>query len=350
MRILATLLFVLALSASVHPQRADNPHALFDEAVASPYHWRSWSLRNAKQVETFIHRKSANPRHTSYVWPNDPFAHKQDAAKIVIPPNVVNYEQMRFPIDLGAHTLGAKRVSALVMWEFWGDESWIRELNPEPNRPSPRNGYKSFQLASQGKNPELWLEPRHRFIGADGNFGYLDVRAYGAPDKSNGTVRGGQGVEFRDNGGKLLRRYGSDALGPMLAEFPVATRTWTRYFVEVEFNAGDPYAKVSYWVADEKRDPVALLRDRRILNVAPGTIDDPKGELDSFWVEFNHSQGRVGGEMIGYVRNIVVLKDVPDVNRWLRRPGGSSVATLPGSPQLPVSPLLSAPRGVRVRQ
>ena len=336
MRTFATLFFFVLLSSSVHPQSAKGPHAYFDEAVASPYHWRSWSLRDSAQIEAHIHRKSGT-RQTSYVWPSDPFAHAQDAAKIVLPPNVGNYEQMRFPIDIGAHRLGVKRVSALVTWEFWGDDSWVTELNPQPNRPTPRGGYKSFQLASHGRNPEAWFEARHRFFGADDHFSYLDARSYTAPDPSNGTVRGGAGVEFRDLGGKLLRRYGSDALGPMLAEFPVATRTWTRFFVRVEFNAGDPYAAVSFWVADETRDPVALFLDRRILNFEPGTKEDPQGLLDSFWVEFNHSQGRVGGEMIGYVRNIVVLKDVPDAGRWLQRPNAGGT-------------MLSAPKGLRLRR
>jgi hypothetical protein len=344
MRLLATLLFFLALSAAVHPQRADGPHTFFDEAVASPYHWRSWSLRDPAQIEEYLHRKTSSPRHTSYVWPNDPFPYAQDGAKIVLPPNVGNYEQMRFPIELGAHRLGVKKVSALVMWEFWGDESWVTELNAPPNKPSPRTSAKAFQLAAFGKNPEIWLEPRLRFFGADGHFSYLDVRTYGAPDATNGTVRGGDKVEFRDEAGKLLRRYGSDALGPMLAEFPVATRTWTRFFARVEFNAGDPYATVSYWVSDETRDPVAVLLDRRVLNFAPGTQADPQGLLDSFWVEFNQSLGRVGGEMIGYVRNIVVLKDVPDVNRWLRRPART------GGPGRSGASKLSAPRGLRVRQ
>lgn len=351
MRILATtLLFVLAMAASVHPQRGGgpSPHAFFDEAVASPYHWRSWSLRNAAQVESMIHLKNTKPRHTTYVWPDDPFPYAQDAAKIVLPPNVINYEQMRFPVGIGAHKLGVKSVSALVIWDFWHDDSWVTELNPQPNRPNPRNGYKSFQLAAYGRNPRIWFEPRHRFFGQDGHLSYIDVRSYGGPDPSNGTVLGGTGVEFRNAGGGLLRRYGSDSLGPMVNEFAVARRTWTRFFVRVQFDAGDPFATVSFWVADETRDPVPILLDRRILNVAPGTQADPQGILDSFWVEFNHSQGRVGGEIIGYVRNIVVLKDVPDVNRWLRRPGGSpTTAALPGSPQLPVSPLLSAPRGVR---
>jgi hypothetical protein len=144
-------------------------------------------------------------------------------------------------------------------------------------------------------------------------------------------------VEFYDDALKATRHYGSDTLGPMLGEFPVATRTWTRFFVHVEFKAGDPYATVSFWVADETRHPVAIILDRRILNFEPGTLEDPQGMLDSFWVEFNQSQGRVGGEMIGYVRNVVVLKDVPDVNRWLRRPAGRSGVAL------------SAPRGLHVR-
>jgi hypothetical protein len=343
MRFLATLLFLLAFSASVHPQRAESAHTFFDEAVASAYHWRSWSLRDAAQIEAHLYRKDSTPRHTSYVWPKDPFTYAQDGAKIVLPANVANYEQMRFPIEIGAHRLGVEKVSALVSWEFWADESWVTELNPKPDRPNPRISYKSFQLASYGRNPQIWLEARHRFFGHDGNLSYLDVRSYGAPDSSNGTVRGGSGVEFRDAAGKIVRRYGSDSLGPMLAEFPVAARTWTRFFAHVEFNAGDPYATVSYWVADETREPVAILRDRRILNFAPGTQTDPRGMLDSFWVEFNHSLGRMGEEMTGYVRNIVVLKDVPDVARWLRRPVGT------GAPGRAGASRLSAPRGLRVR-
>ena len=343
MRTLATLLFLVLLTASVHPQQAESPHAYFEQAAASPYHWRSWSLRDAAQIEAHLYRKDATPRHTSYVWPNDPFSYAQDAAKIVLPPNVQNYEQMRFPINIGAHRLGVKRVSALVVWEFWGDESWVTELNPQPNRPTPRNGAKSFQLASYGKNPKIWLEPRHRFFGQGGNFSYLDVRSYTAGDPSNGTVRGGPGVEFYDEELKAARRYGSDTLGPMLAEFAVASRTWTRFFVRVEFNAGDPYAAVSFWVADETREPVAIFRDRRILNFEPGTMEDPQGMVDSFWVEFNQSMGRVGGEMIGYVRNVMVLKDVPDVTRWLKRPLGT------GAPGRAGASRLSAPRGLRVR-
>jgi hypothetical protein len=134
----------------------------------------------------------------------------------------------------------------------------------------------------------------------------------------------------------------------MLSEFPVAARAWTRFFTRVEFNAGDPYATVSFWIADETRDPVAILLDRRIQNFEPGTLEDPQGLLDSFWVEFNHSQGRVGGEMIGYVRNVVVLKDVPDVSTWLKRPHRDASAPRQTRPVGAQRTNLSAPRGVRV--
>jgi hypothetical protein len=109
-----------------------------------------------------------------------------------------------------------------------------------------------------------------------------------------------------------------------LRNFAIAANTWTRYWVQVTPRAGSPWWNFSMWMADESRDPVKLFDNEAV---------KPKGQgWERLWLEYNTStnavkQGR--GELVGYVRNVVVLKPLGDVTPILQRPLGQGGSIAP---------------------
>jgi hypothetical protein len=77
----------------------------------------------------------------------------------------------------------------------------------------------------------------------------------------------------------------------------------------------DDWDLVSLWVADEHTDPVLII-DRRQLRV------NAAGGVESFWFEYNTSSHARPGlpERVGYVRNLVMLRNANDVPALLQRP------------------------------
>src|SRR5688572_24362708 len=69
----------------------ESPHGYFDALVNRPEHWKSYSLRDQRQLQTrenggYAHC-NACPLAVTYDPTNDPDPRRQDAAKVVIPAN-----------------------------------------------------------------------------------------------------------------------------------------------------------------------------------------------------------------------------------------------------------------------
>jgi peptidoglycan hydrolase-like protein with peptidoglycan-binding domain len=101
----------------------------------------------------------------------------------------------------------------------------------------------------------------------------------------------------------------------------IAPSTWTRYWVEMDYDSTPGRVVVSVWMADETQEPIQLL-DKL-------SFSDAR-TLKKFWIEFNTSQyGRVGGELVAYVRNVVVLSGLSDPTAILEKPIGGDFVMPP---------------------
>jgi hypothetical protein len=253
-------------------------HGYFQTLSARPELTAAYSLRDQAQLDQYA---DGRPPSSSITFDpeNDHYPRAQDAAKVVVGANMATIKQVRLPIGTGAGT-------TLITWDAW----WGPEFR------SDRGGMltqKTFQIASHLDNSERWLEIRNNFNQASGsNIAAIDMRNYAhavGPSTFNGP-----------NGGT----------GPQRAQFQIAPATWTRYWVLVEI-LPDAIDRVSLRVADENRGPVVLL-DRVEIESA--------GTLTNLWLEYNSSSDRMGGPLVGYLRNVVILHDVASPATLYQRP------------------------------
>lgn len=307
----AALVAVLGLVASHHQPSLGaagpeaDPHAYFKALVARPDHIVSYSLRDPRQLAQrkdggFTHSNSRDIA-VSYDPKSDRYPRKQDAAKVVIPADGNSLRnQVRLPFD-------HRKQGFLVTWDAWLSDGFAYE------KAGIRN-YKAFQLESGGR---IWTEIRSRFQRATrfrGAVALVDVRPYGPSAERKGSKVDGT-------------NYGGGSLGGLRANFPVAPNTWTRYWVQLTPRPDGEWWDFSLWVADENRDAV-LLYDRE------GVKPNGTG-WDRFWIEYNTSTSKVKadrGELVSYVRNVVVLAAVNDPDRLLERPVAGASAAGPSTP------------------
>lgn len=188
----------------------------------------------------------------------------------------------------------------LTTWDAW--------FSPDLRMPlSGLKNWKTFQFLgrkSVGGSTGIWFEVRTRFDGgsapmqlplSDTMIGAVDVRGYSTPAGPNVTSQ--------------------EPITPRLATFAVRPATWTRYWMLLEQRTSDPdWDLVSLWVADESTDAVQILDRRQV---------QAYGLVSHFMLEFNTStttlkEGR--GDLVTYVRNVAMLRDVADVPPLFQRP------------------------------
>jgi hypothetical protein len=297
---------------------AEGPHDYFNELVnESGYHYRSWPLRSQSQIDGLV--PGAGSGHTNYIWPNDPFPDKQDAAKVIFPV-ISNYERMIMPLGFGANAMGVASATLFFTWDVYYDVS-VRtaSLSATPNQIV---GWKSYNFRRSSNNAAIWFEPRLRLMqlvpGID-DISYVDVRLYTsnvlAPHRvatsSNPVIGPDTGINYG----------GDQVVGEMENEFVPRANKWTRYFFTFTSTADDVYMRnINYWIADEDREPVQILS-----NLAMHwwiTDGSTPGSIAHFEVEFNSSvnRGTSTQSMTFYVRNAVALLNHPDYTTLLRKP------------------------------
>jgi hypothetical protein len=322
LRILASTAGVFAvLSASfAGPDRSvsakvlDTPHSYFDALVERPEHWKSFSLRDARQLQTRANGGYAYcnscPLAVTYDPANDSDYRRQDAAKVVIPAGKNNLpNQVRLPLGTSDGSL------YFITWDVWFGQEF------EPQNTGISN-HKTFQISS---NDSLWFEIQSRWNqgGRDG-LAQVTGRAYTGNRQRDEAI--GPNVQ------------GLDPLMPMVGSFVLKEHRWTRYWAVIDQRAAD-YDLTSLWVADETTNPVQLL-DKLQLNAYAA-------KLDSFWIEFNTSTDTAPldrGPLIAYIRNIAVLRDVVNPASLMQRPN----AGLPLPPPPPPLQRPAAPKNLRI--
>jgi hypothetical protein len=296
---------------------ADSPHAYFDALVARPEHWRSFSLRDQRQLETRANGGYANsndtPLYVTYSPETDPDPRRQDAAKVVIPagrPSLPN--QVRFPMDTTDGT------AYFVTWDAWFGAEFHISTAGIPQQ-------KTFQFSSDG----IWFEVQSRFNLNQGGLAQVTTRGY-----AGGNARG-------DNPPFGPNVTDTNPL-PQVGTFSIKAERWTRYWAVIDQRAND-FDLASLWVADETTGPVQLL-DRI-------QLDAINGKIDQFYLEYNTStsppEGR--GPLVAYVRNLVMMRNVVNPTGLMQRPnaGGAlppPIVLPPGSGT--TAP--SAPRNLRI--
>jgi len=316
-------------------------HDYFNALIKRSDCMSAFSLRDNAQLEKYKHSPKATQLVT-YDPAGDRDPRKQDAAKLVVPAGQVSlHSTERLPIGTEDGT------ATLVTWDAWFGSEFRYEKTGIAN-------YKTFQFASPAKR--IWFEVRTKFKDAENErgsgkaarTGKANRRAAAAGEETGAAARGKESGRKRAQKGNAeppaaapapstpiksahvdlgvvdARAYGAKgtALGPNVqsggsltpkaGNFTVRSEVWTRYWVLIEQRAND-WDLVSLWVADEDHDPVQII-DRRQLSV--------NGSVDAFWLEYNTSShgGADLGERVGYVRNVVMLRNPKDVPALLQRP------------------------------
>lgn len=284
-----------------------NPHSYFEQLVASDYHYRSWHLRTQAQIDSLTPQSTTTM--TSYVWPNDDFVDKQDAAKIVMPTGFTNYELMNMPLSFSAEQLGAQTATILITWDFYWDRSYADNIGGITT-------YKAFQIRrAGGSGGSIWYEPKTAHIGVGGKSSWFHIRGYNTAGYPFGV--GGTSLSTQTINGKNY----PDNITPQLTDFAIEHNTWTRFWLEFGFTAGSTVLTNRMWIADETRDAVQL-HSSVTCNLPPVTTGATDGYLHFLQIEFNSSQSRgaTAAPWIGYIRNACTLRDAPDSTVFLQRP------------------------------
>jgi hypothetical protein len=329
----------------VSPPSQQHPFEWHNMIRQRPEYVRGWMMRDEAEVQGRVRRKQTVPRHTHYVWPEDPFEDAQDAAQVIIPgsrslPPLAdgtpaashsNYEQSIYPVNIGANVLNRDLVRAVVSFEFYNDKSWFTEgatceksfncmRHPEVIAFEMRQRFRH-----RGGPPTPKGGPPNQPMPEDG-LAWFDVRSYGhvlpphyvpsapAPPEKLAELGLEPPVWIEPRGN-------SDAIHPMMNwDFWQRWNIWNRAIAWMDFRRDDFYATCSIVVGDENRDAVYLVKEAR----CPWPQRDrvtPGGMFHTFLHEWNSSQNRSleRGDMIAYLGPVHVLMDVEDpLSLWQR--------------------------------
>jgi hypothetical protein len=276
------------------PPASGGDHTYFDSLVAHPAFYRGYSLREAWMLETVDNggysRTNKRPQAVTYDPANDPDPRRQDAAKVVITEAGNSLQnQVRVPIGTSdGHTY-------LITWDAWFGAEYAYATAGIPQQ-------KTFQIASDG----IWYEIKLWFGGGGGGLDPESLAWVRARGYNRTKIAGaGFGPNVTDD----------NPLSPMVEQFQLQPETWTRFWARVDQRAND-WDLVSLWVADVNTDPVQVLDGRQMATALSGNIEE-------FYLEYNTSTGEVipgRGDLVSYVRNIVILKDVADPVAVMQKP------------------------------
>jgi hypothetical protein len=304
------------VSTDAPPPPGGEANDYFNALVARGDHWKSYSLRNDAQLRQYA-IVPQGPWSIAY----DP-AH--DAAVAVIPtvsagqpvPGGVNSmpNQVRLPMGTeDGH-------SYLITWDVW----YGKDLSYSRNNAGSASvsGLKAFQFdspRSPGGRPAIWFEIDAQLDRVPAEMGAVRARYYATTTTPSGpNVTDGSVPELMPLHGPYIE-----------PNFVVQADTWTRYWVRIEQRAND-YELVSLWAADETHDATLIL-DRCQFTVVDG--------VQKFWIELNTSTeglfdtatktmipiGGVATPTVRpsqriFLRNVVMLRDTPDVTQLMQRP------------------------------
>jgi hypothetical protein len=268
-------------------------HEYFETLRARPECHVALSLRDAKQVGPDTeggYSGHGGPLSVTYDPDNDTYPDKQDAAKIVVPPDKNSLpNQVHVPIRI----LHGER--AFITWDAWFGPEFDFANHQIPN-------YKMWQFCSHTDG--IWAEVR-----AGWKFG---------PTLGPGALAGVDTRTYSEVVGPIVTSKAP--LEPQLAPFTLMQKRWVRYFAL--FEPDGEYDAYSLWMADAETDPVHMF-DRVPLQFRSNKAGTATPQLGVFRVEFNTSHNDVlpgRSELIAYVRNYIVLKGDMDIAPIIVRP------------------------------
>ncbi len=345
------------------PPDTGGGNAYYDSLVLLPslskaYHFRS-------QAQLLQYKVGAGTPEVNYLWPTDTDAHKQDAAKIVVPAFepftraglavaldastiqvvldtwtsefVVNRavkfdsEVMKITaISSGTKTLTVQRaiagttaaphaIGARITCGANGIQTGSQIRVPidtvsghtylftwdlyytDSYMASGLKNHKAFQFSNS--QDKFYLQPDMTYDGSTMTPTFNPATDICAAAMFTSCTPGGSAI-YANNGGAFKIGPGytnNDPIKPQHAPFVVRPNRWTRMWMRLILNQND-YDLFDYWVADETRAAV------QVYAAVPIT-----GSINAkFWIEFNTSQVYYRGNirpLVCYVRNFVMLKD-----------------------------------------
>ena len=193
---------------------ADRAHAYFDALVARPEHWKSFSLRDQRQLETRENGGYAScnkcPIDVTYAPGSDPDPRRQDAAKVLIGPDRSSLpNQVRLPMGT---TDGA---SYLVTWDAWYGAEYALSSAGIPQQ-------KTFQFDSGG----LWFEIQTRYnLGKGAGLAQVTARAYSGGSRTRDEAFGPNVTDTNPL--------------PQVGTFTIQPERWTRYWALIDQRPSD---------------------------------------------------------------------------------------------------------------
>lgn len=276
-------------------------HPYFDQLIQRPDCLIAYSLRTQAQIDKYRNPQQVKVNYDAVM----------DAARWQWIKDDTTADNLRLPILLERPASGSRRI--LIVSDHRWDTSWFTEFKqPDGNW---MGGWKWLQVTSAksatNSDQRIWFEPQMRAIGeyAQENpsnppvLSLFSAREYLdaiAPTTTEAAV--GCGIDMGE----------SVAINRQQGCFKSYANTWTRTWIEVVLNAGEDYAHVSWWMADENQNPVTIFKGAKLKMFSP---------LREFWYEYDTSRPeRKGGPMAAWGRNVVVLKDVADPTPLLVRP------------------------------
>lgn len=275
------------------PPPSGEAHAYFNSLCKTPGAL-CYSLREQAMIDKY--------RHPGEVKVN--FDPQTDAARWQWIKNDESADNLRLPISLSRPASGTSKL--LIIADHRWDDGWFTEFKQPDGR--WMGGWKWMQVTV---NERVAFEPQLRAVGewaaehpneTPRTLAVIGAREYlGVQSPTTSTAAIGCGVDFGD----------SIAINRQQGCFKARSNTWTRTWIEIAVTAGNEFASISFWVADEAQDPVAIFEKAQVR--MPDVIDQ-------FWYEYDTSRPeRMGGAMAAWGRNVIVLKDV-DAKTTFQKP------------------------------
>ena len=327
------------------------PFDFFNEVIARPEIWFSQSYRTVDPFSGF-ENKSAS-QYFSYDPSNDPYPNKQDGVKLTYQPSVWGTANLRDQARKGIHVNGTD--TYLFIWDDWWGPEWRRVS---------RGGVIVDGVAYSQKVWQFAFEQTSKMFGEDGiyweiNCGFLTlpeeythyrgIRAYRSsvrpptdfvpglqrPITDEVPLKAGP-VASPVSAAQVWRPGFVSALpnsynnnGGAVSSAAVRHSTWNRNWIEIKMNQpasaftdwnttyaaitdatvpdnGQLYHMISYFWADETRDPIGIT-----FRVPDRSTPGGNEAFTSFWLEFNTSSvfGTNPGPAYVYQRNLAILKN-----------------------------------------
>lgn len=289
------------------PPTGGNSHDYFNSLVGRGDHFFSKDMRSSPLCG------GKTGGYFTYDFANDPDPRKIDGAKFALPSGVTSATT-----NNGCTWVfnGPDAHTYLITWDVLWTDDWVFANHGIPT-------HKAFQIEEEMggdyNGSGLFVETRCRFTGANE---LTAENGDGHPVTGYSSSTDVCNVDIRGYGGSTSSPSSQvQPLNPSLNAFLVKPNKVTRYWVRIQYQFGS-FHTIDAWVADEDRAVVHIVGGAKMSSRSGAT-----GGINAFWFEFNSSTdpprpiNDPGGDLVAYVRNLVVLQDPPsDISSLLVQP------------------------------